>query len=146
MSKSKWVKTMGGEGLGVGVGVGEIRVLSNQDIDRLVLVLGVHAPSKTCRFTLLHSYTEYATQGDLIIEPVVSGMRYPLVVQGDIEGVVYTDWLGNLVGRLPMPLECGGGVYRGVHRVGGLDAIWDFKASEGNDIRNLSSVLHILYD
>ena len=147
------------------VSAGEIRVLSKSGIDRLVLIRTAcntegftrHTPAslqygtagvagKTCTFTLLHSYVEYATVYDLIVEPIVSGLSYTIVVQEDLLATVYTERLGVLRGRLPALLEDGLGIYSGTHDPHPLDAIWQFKVAEGATIRKLCDIDEILYN
>jgi len=150
------------------VSAGEIRVLSKSGIDRLVLVRpacnmdgfsrhtstslqhgtagGAGKKRQTCTFTLLHSYVEYATVYDLIVEPIVSGLSYTIVVQEDLLATVYTERLGVLRGRLPALLEGGLGIYSGTHTPHPLDAIWQFKVAEGATIRKLCDIDEILYD
>ena len=150
------------------VSAGEIRVLSKSGIDRLVLIRPAcntggftrHTPAslqygmagvagkkrQTCTFTLLHSYVEYATVYDLIVEPIVSGLSYTIVVQEDLLATVYTERLGVLRGRLPALLEDGLGIYSGTHDPHPLDAIWQFKVAEGATIRKLCDIDEILYN
>ena len=147
---------------------GEIRVLSKSGIDRLVLIrpacnmegftrhtsasmqhgtAGVAGNKRQlCTFTLLHSYVEYATVYDLIVEPIVSGLSYTIVVQEDLLATVYTERLGVLRGRLPALLEGELGIYSGTHTPHPLDAIWQFKVAEGATIRGLCDIDEILYD
>lgn len=153
---------------GTAVSAGEIRVLSKSGIDRLVLLRTAcnmggfthHTPAslqygtagvegkkrQTCTFTLLHSYVEYATVYDLIVEPIVSGLSYTIVVQEDLLATVYTERLGVLRGRLPALLEGRLGIYSGTHDPHPLDAIWQFKVAEGATIRKLCDIDEILYD
>ena len=150
------------------VSAGEIRVLSKSGIDRLVLIrpacnmewftrhtsaslqhgtAGVAGNKRQlCTFTLLHSYVEYATVYDLIVEPIVSGLSYTIVVQEDLLATVYTERLGVLRGRLPALLEGELGIYSGTHTPHPLDAIWQFKVAEGATIRGLCDIDEILYD
>ncbi len=150
------------------VSAGEIRVLSKSGIDRLVLIrpacnmegftrhtsaslqhgtAGVAGNKRQlCTFTLLHSYVEYATVYDLIVEPIVSGLSYTIVVQEDLLATVYTERLGVLRGRLPALLEGELGIYYGTHTPHPLDAIWQFKVAEGATIRKLCDIDEILYD
>ena len=135
----------GGKKTGVGgASVGEVRVLSKGGVDRLVLVKGVDG--KTCQFTLLHSYAEYATVYDLIVEPIVSGLSYTIVVQEDLLATVYTERLGVLRGRLPTLLGGRLGIYSGAHYPHPPDAIWQFKVAEGATIRELCDIDEILYN
>lgn len=147
------------------VSSGEIRVLSKGGIDRLVLIRpacnmegftrhtstslqhgSAGVAGKTCAFTLLHSYVEYATVYDLIVEPIVSGLSYTIVVQKDLLATVYTERLGVLRGRLPALIERGLGIYSGTHDPHPLDAIWQFKVAEGATIRELCDIEKILYN
>ena len=149
----------------IAVSAGEIRVLSKGGIDRLVLIRSdcnmegftrhtstslqhgtAGVAGETCAFTLLHSYVEYATVYDLIVEPIVSGLNYTIVVQEDLLATVYTERLGMLRGRLPALLEGGLGVYSGTHDPHPLDAIWQFKVAEGATIRKLCDIDEILYN
>lgn len=132
------------------VSAGDIRQLSAGSIDRLVLVLKVSPESNTSQFTLIHSYCEFVTEHDIVIEPVVTGLPYEIVVQTDLRAVISTAELGQLVAILPAQVvpACFEGLaslvedktmFTGQPLLGPLDARWDFKVEEGETIREISS-------
>jgi hypothetical protein len=132
------------------VSAGDIRQLSLGSIDRLVLVLKVSPESNTSQFTLVHSYCEFATEHDIVIEPVVTGLSYEMVVQTDLRAVVSTAELGRFIAVVPSRVvsACFEGpitlieddsMFVGPAMLGPLDARWDFKVEEGETIRELSS-------
>jgi hypothetical protein len=131
---------------------GDIRHIQNGSTERLVLVLMVDADTETSQVTLLHSYLEFATEFDVVIEPSASGLQYPIVVETDLRGVVLTAELGESLGLLPEKfiLACFDGLdqfvedaeaFVGPPLLGPLDARWDFKVDEGETIRELSSAV-----
>ena len=132
------------------VSPGDIRRVSAGSLDRLVLVLKVSAKSNTSQFTLIHSYSEFATEHDIVIEPVATGLPYEIVVQTDLRAVVSTAELDELVAVVPtrVVLACFEGpanlaedysMFVGPPMLGPLDARWDFKVEEGETIREISS-------
>ena len=132
------------------VSPGDIRRVSAGSLDRLVLVLKVSPESNTSQFTLVHSYCEFATEHDIVIEPVVTGLQYEIVVQTDLRAVISTADLGTLVAVVPPRVvsSCFEGpvnlveddsIFVGPPILGPLDARWDFKVEEGEVIRELSS-------
>ena len=133
------------------VSPGDIRRISAGSLDRLVLILKVSPESNTSQFTLVHSYREFATEHDIVIEPVVIGAQYEIVVQTDLRAVISTADLGALVAVVPSRVvsACFEGpatlidddsMFVGPAMLGPLDARWDFKVEEGEVIRELSSV------
>lgn len=129
---------------------GDIRRISSAQLDRLVLVLHVNSGSNLVLFTLVHSSCEFATEHDLILGQVDTGLPYAIVVQTDLRAPVSTVELGKLIARVPLQVvhACLDGlgdnadsrVYlTGTPLLGPLDARWDFKIDEGEAIRELSS-------
>ncbi len=129
---------------------GDVRRLQNLSNPRLVLVLAVDTGTQTAQFTLLHSFTEYATKGDVVVTPALSALPYDLVVQTDLRGVVSTKEISDLIAVLPerivracfaVPAAFASDetAFSGPAQPGILDALWDFKVAEGNTIRDLSS-------
>lgn len=141
---------------GQSVEVGDIRQISSGSLERLVLVLRVIPKTNTSLFTLVHSYEEFATEYDVVVEPGASGLPYSIVVQSDLRAAVSTAELGRLVAKIPSQIVdlCLGGtvIDAGVHHffvgaplIGPLDARWDFKVEEGEIMREISSsVIEIL--
>ena len=132
------------------VSPGDIRRVSAGSLDRFVLVLKVSPESNTSQFTLVHSYCEFATEHDIVIEPVVTGLQYEIVAQTDLRAVISTADLGTLVAVVPPSVvsTCFEGpvnlieddsMFVGPPLLGPLDARWDFKVEEGEVIRELSS-------
>ncbi len=118
---------------------------------RLVLVLSVEGDHDFADVLLLHTATEMACEVDAVIPRAVSGAPYEVVVQTDLRGVVWTLQLGSAIGRLDddvlSTLGAGasnavGGhpttVYRGLRLAGPSDPRWDFKRSEGHELRGLT--------
>lgn len=129
---------------------GDVRRFQNLSNPRIVLVLAVDTGTQTAQFTLLHSYTEFATEADVIVTPALSALPYDLVVQTDLRGVVSTKEISDLIAVLPERIvrACFAGpaafasdetAFSGPAQPGILDALWDFKIAEGNTIRDLSS-------
>ena len=129
---------------------GDVRRLQNLSNPRLVLVLAVDTGTQTAQYTLLHSYTEFATEADVIVTPALSALPYDLVVQTDLRGVISTKEINDLIAILPERIvracfavpaafESDETAFSGPAQPGILDALWDFKIAEGNTIRDLSS-------
>ena len=129
---------------------GDVRRLQNHSAGRLVLVLSVDTVTQTSQITLLHSYTEFATEADVIVTPALSGLPYDVIVETDLRGVVHTREIRDLIATLPdrivhacfavpTAFAADDTAFRGPARAGQLDALWDFKIAEGNTIRDLSS-------
>ena len=122
-------------------------VLGDAEIPRLMLVNYVH--DNYAEVTLTHSYVEFVTCCDVVVEPKVAGTPYPVVVESDLRGVVWLNQLGALVGRLD-----GGSlnavnrvlrgedmndahVYSGAQLAGVVDPRWGFKKLEGEAFREI---------
>ena len=132
------------------VSAGDIRQISVGSIDRLVLILRVSPESNTSQVTLIHSYSEFATEHDIIVEPSGTGLSYEIVVQTDLRAAISTAELGQLVATVPSQVvaACFEGLdnfvknesmFTGQSLLGPLDARWDFKVEEGETIREISS-------
>ncbi len=127
---------------------GDLRRAVSGGESRLVLVLDVNTVLENAQVTLVHPYPEYATGSDIVIDPSVSEVAYPVVVQTGLRGVVWLKDLGRLVSRLPMAVVdaslsprtvpvTGEGISAGTTFEGPLDARADFKASERNSLARL---------
>lgn len=95
--------------------------------------------------TLIHPYMEMATGEDLVVPGVSAGTGFDVVIDGDLRGVVWEYQLGRLLGRIPDTVleayfthgDAGGAAWRGPRLQGRLDARWDFKRSELDDLQRL---------
>lgn len=136
---------------------GDIRRVGNGRLERLALVLKVNSDFNTTQFTLVHSFIEFATEHDLIVEPVVTQLPYSIVVETDLRAVVSTAELGALIAVVPTSIigACfegpgnfieDGSTFVGPPMLGPLDARWDFKVEEGEVIRELSSAAIVSFD
>ena len=134
------------------ISVGDIRRVGNGDLERLALVLKVNAETNTTQFTLVHNYVEFATEHDIIVESAATNLPYSIVVETDLRAAVSTAELGALVAIVPSRIvaACFEGpanfvedesTFIGPTMLGPLDARWDFKAEEGEVIRELSSAV-----
>ena len=132
------------------IAVGDIRRVRNGDLERLALILRVNPDSNTTQFTLVHSYVDFATEHDIIIDLAVTQLPYGIVVETDLRAVVSTAEIGELIAVVPSRVvsacfEGPGGfiedgkMFLGPPMLGPLDARWDFKVEEGEVIRELSS-------
>jgi hypothetical protein len=131
------------------VSPGDIRNLSTGLIDRLILILKVSSESNTSEFTLLHSYSELATDHDIIVRPDSTGLPYEIVIQTDLRAAISTAELGQLVALVPAQFVSASlegwasfeklAMSAGQPLLGPLDARWDFKAEEGETIREISA-------
>ena len=139
------------------VSPGDIRRISAGSIDRLVLILKVSPESNTSQFTLIHSYSEFASEHDIVIEPVATGLPYEVVVQTDLRAAISTLEVGQLVAKVPSRViaACFTGLtsfvddrtmFTGQPLLGPLDARWDFKVEEGEVIRELSSAAIVSFE
>ena len=133
------------------ISAGDIRRVKNGTLERLALVLKVNSVTNTTQFTLVHSYVEFATEHDVIIEPAITQLPYSIVVETDLRAVVSTADLGGLVAVVPAQIVAACfdwpdrfidevSMFVGLPILGPLDARWDFKVEEGEAIRELSSV------
>ena len=136
------------------ISVGDIRRVNSGALERLVLVLKVNAETNTTQFTLVHNYVEFATEHDIIVESAETNLPYSIVVETDLRAAVSTVELGALVAIVPSRIvaACFEGpanfvedqsTFLGPVMLGPLDARWDFKAEEGEVIRELSSAVVI---
>ena len=134
------------------ISAGDIRRVGSGDLERLALVLKVNSETNTTQFTLVHNYVEFATEHDIIVEPAATNLPYSIVVETDLRAAVSTAELGALVAFAPSRIvaACFEGpgnfvedqsTFIGPAMLGPLDARWDFKAEEGEVIRELSSAV-----
>lgn len=132
------------------ISAGDIRRVGSGDLERLALVLKVNSETNTTQFTLVHNYVEFATEHDIIVEPAATNLPYSIVVETDLRAAVSTAELGALVAIVPSRIVAacfagpgnfveGQATFIGPAMLGPLDARWDFKAEEGEVIRELSS-------
>lgn len=139
------------------VSAGDIRRISVGSVDRLVLILRVSPESNTSQVTLIHSYCEFATEHDIIVEPSGTGLSYEIVVQTDLRAAISTAELGQLVATVPSQVVAAcfegidhlvenQGMFAGQSLLGPLDARWDFKVEEGETIREISSATIVSFD
>jgi hypothetical protein len=139
------------------ISAGDIRRIGSGTLERLALVLKVNSDSNTTQFTLVHSYVEFATEQDVIIDPAVTQLPYAIVVETDLRAVISTAEIGGLVAAVPSQIisACFDGpggfiedksMFIGLPMLGPLDARWDFKVEEGEVIRELSSAAIVSFD
>lgn len=130
------------------IGSGDIRRAFSGGEERLVLVLKVNPRRENAQVTLVHPYPEYATDNDVVVEPSVSGVSYPLVVEAGMRGVVWLKDLDRLVARLPlevvdacrssrMVIPSGTGLSVGPAYNGPLEARAEFKTAERASLARL---------
>lgn len=128
--------------------VGDIRKVEvpydGETIIRLVIVAGVdeHDGAEVC---LIHTYPEYAVGSDYIVS--CPAVRYPIVVQSMLRGVMWQADLGELVAHLPitnirsldrLPLEdVSISVSSGTPLQGQFDARYPFRASERKELQRI---------
>ena len=109
--------------------------------ERLVLVLKVQPGRSNAQVTLVHPNPEYATTEDVLVDPAVSGVAYPIVVEAGLRGIVWLRDLGPLVAELPAEVvtlclrpgataPTGPGLSVGTRYCGPLDARAAFKQRE----------------
>ena len=139
------------------ISAGDVRRVGNGTLERLALVLKVNLDSNTTQFTLVHSFIDFATEHDLIVEPAVTQLPYSIIVETDLRAVVSTAELGALIAVVPSSVvgACFDGpsnfieddsTFVGPPMLGPLDARWDFKVEEGEVIRELSSAATVSFD
>ncbi len=127
---------------------GDIRRASSGGVERLVLVLKVNSQRMSAQVTLVHPYTECATDDDILIEPSVSGVAYPVVVEAGMRGVVWLKDLDRLVALVPRKvvdaclgsrttMPTGQGLSVGTRYSGPLEARADFKSAERSSLARL---------
>lgn len=132
------------------IATGDIRRAESGGEERLVLVLKVNPGREDAQVTLIHPYPEYATESDIIVDPAVTGLSYPVVAQTALRGVVWLKDLGRLVGSVPVEVvrSClshrsteliGDGLTFGTFFTGPLEARSDFKNSERASLARLSA-------
>lgn len=122
------------------VAPGDVRRMTSGGVDRLVAIVGVPA-HVGAQVALIHPYPEYATGDDVVVDPSVTGVRYPIVVQPGVRGVVRLTNLGPLVATVPDEVVSAcvasrpvaltsAGLYAGTAFTGPLEARAAFKAGE----------------
>lgn len=132
------------------IAAGDIRRAESGGEERLVLVLKVNSGREDAQVTLIHAYPEYATESDIIVDPSVTGLSYPVVAQTGLRGIVWLKDLGRLVATVPAevvhsclsprPSELSGpGLTAGTTFAGPLEARADFKNSERASLDRLTA-------
>ena len=127
---------------------GDLRLVTSGGATRLVLVVKVHCDLGFARISLTHTYREYATNNDVIVEPSVSQAPYPVVVEPGLAGVVWLNEIGPLVATVPHEVvnAClvprrveltGPGLSCGLALFGPLDARYEFKEHELHELATL---------
>ena len=116
---------------------------------RLALVLDVLTEINSAVVALIHPYTEYATEMDIVFPSTVTSEAYDIVVQGDVVTTTSLDWVDKIVGNVQtttppldghwyqdtigfkpeLPLE----IYKGSRLTGCFDTRWNFKVQEGQE-------------
>ena len=130
--------------------VGDVRRAESGGQERLVVVLRVQQDRKDAQVTIVHPYTEYATSADVVVEPSVSNLSFPLVVQAGMRGVVWLNDLGPLITSVPSEVVsiCTSpaaktpnlaGLSSGPPMTGPLDARMTFKNSEHESLSRLTA-------
>jgi len=130
------------------IAAGDIRRAESGGEERLVLILKVNPKRENAQITLTHPYPEYATENDIIVDPALSGVTYPIIVQGGMRGLVWLKDLGRLVARVPDEVvsaclgaragtPLGAGLSVGTTFLGALEARADFKQSERASLARL---------
>lgn len=136
----------------LGVSVGDIRTIQDFDggANRLVLVLDIDHFLDVALVTLIHPYTEYATEHDVVMDGQTASLAFDAVVQRDIRASVWKKQLGELVGRLSkeaiiellkpeMNLDAVSlSSYFGSKLTGPFDVRWNFKVAEGQELKNIA--------
>jgi hypothetical protein len=134
------------------IGIGDIRVLHDLDRSRsrLCLILNLDHLLDIAYVTLIHTEIDYATEHDLVIQSTESNLPYEFAIQRDLLATVWATQLGELVGTLSKKVvedvlnpensertdfESG---YLGARLRGPFDSRWDFKLSEGLELRHFS--------
>lgn len=119
--------------------VGDIRIVTYGDEHFARIVLVIKVWKETVLVALCHPYMEFATEYDQKVYPEDTGLKYGLCVQTDLIGAIYVDALcDNAIGFLDMSNHT---TNVGPPLLGPLDARWDFKASEGEVMMAISSVV-----
>lgn len=123
----------------------------DERVERLVLVLGVDDRREFAEIMFVHPYPELATGSDVVVPSERSRVAYQIVVETDVRGVVWLTQLGSRLGVLEQTaLEAVGEVAFGEHPAqfdlvaglplrGRFDRRWDFKATEGAELRTLAA-------
>lgn len=128
---------------------GEIRVVHGEGAIRLCLILTSYADS--LEVALVHSSSDLATSFDAVIEPDLTKVSFPIVIQSDLRGIVsLVQVTGSVVAYLDeATLTTVSDVIAG--KLTGLphiwtgtpltreqDRRWSFKQCEGRDLDALT--------
>lgn len=119
---------------------GDLRFACGSGAVRLVWVWRVDGDVAVVM--LVHTAIELACGTDFVVPAAVSGAPYAVVVESDLQGVVWVSQVGDLVGRVEPGLigreEAESGVCRGLDLAGPADPRWAFKGEEGVEFRRLT--------
>ena len=132
--------------------IGDIRPI--QDFDggatRIVLILDIDNFLDFALVTLIHPYTKYATEHDVVIDGETVLLPYDVVVQCDIRASVWKKQIGELVGHLSATLvnelmkakidldNVSASSHFGSKLTGPFDVRWNFKVAEGRELKKIS--------
>lgn len=134
------------------VSVGDIRTIQDFDggANRLVLVLDIDHFLDVALVTLIHPYTEYATEHDVVVDGQTASLAFDVVIQRDLRSSVWKKQLGELVGQLSKTATSelikpklnldtvSPSSYFGSNLTGPLDVRWNFKVAEGQELKNIA--------
>ena len=134
--------------------IGDIRPI--QDFDggatRIVLILDIDNFLDFALVTLIHPYTKYATEHDVVIDGETVLLPYDVVVQCDIRASVWKKQIGELVGHLSATLvnelmkakidldNVSASSHFGSKLTGPFDVRWNFKVAEGRELKKISQI------
>lgn len=113
-----------------------------------MLVLKISSRRNLAQVTIVHTCPEYATESDIVIDPSVSGVTYPIVVQTGMRGVVWLKDMERLIAEVSPNIvdAClssravalsGPGLSIGTIYNGQLEARADFKTAERASLSHL---------
>lgn len=81
---------------------GDVRRVRCGALSRLVYVMRIPSTKRrqghgapTANIALIHTYIEYATSSDRVVDSIVSGLTYPVVIQFDKVGAVFLSQLDD---------------------------------------------------
>jgi len=132
--------------------IGDIRSIQDFDggANRIGLILNVDNFLDFAVVTLIHPYTKYATEHDVVIDSETVSLPYDIVAQCDIRASVWKKQIGELVGHLSatsanelmnakIDLDNVSVLsYFGSKLTGPFDVRWNFKAAEGRELKKIS--------
>lgn len=133
-----------------------VRLNNGGKICRLAVVLNVMKNYNSAVVALIHPYTEYATELDVVFPSSVTTESYDIVVQGDVVTTTSLDFVDKIVGNIPkttpalnarwytdlinfQPIKPNE-IYKGSRLRGIMDVRWNFKVQEGNEARQFTQL------